>query len=78
MTPPKKTPENFETALQELEEIVAKLESQELPLEDSLTLFEKGIRLSKICSKKLTEAEKKVELLVQELSKENPTDGVKE
>jgi exodeoxyribonuclease VII small subunit len=60
----------FETALKELEEIVAKLESTELPLEDSLSFFEKGIKLSKVCAKQLSEAEKKVNLLLAELSKE--------
>jgi exodeoxyribonuclease VII small subunit len=64
------TEKKFETALKELEEIVGKLESQELPLEDSLTLFEKGIKLSKTCAKQLSEAEKKVNLLLAELSKE--------
>ncbi len=64
----------FETALQELEEIVAKLESPDLPLEESLSLFEKGIKLSKVCSKKLTEAEKKIDALLKELSKENPAE----
>lgn len=64
----------FETALQELEDIVSKLESEELPLEDSLALFEKGIKLSRLCSKKLSEAEKKVDALMAELSKELPQD----
>lgn len=58
----------FEDALEELEGIVSKLESEELPLEDSLSLFEKGISLSKVCNKKLEEAEKKVDLLLKELS----------
>ncbi len=65
----------FEGALKELEEIVSKLESEELPLEDSLGLFEKGIKLSKVCSKKLSEAEKKVDLLLDELAKEEKSDG---
>jgi exodeoxyribonuclease VII small subunit len=60
----------FESALHELEEIVSKLESEELPLEDSLELFEKGIKLSRLCTKKLSEAEKKVEALLKELEKE--------
>lgn len=68
------TEKKFETALKELEKIVGQLESQELPLEESLSLFEKGIKLSKVCSKKLSEAEKKVDALLKELSKENPTE----
>ena len=58
----------FETALKELEDIVSKLESEDLPLEDSLEIFEKGIKLSKLCTKKLAEAEKKVDKLLAELS----------
>jgi exodeoxyribonuclease VII small subunit len=68
----------FEAALKELEEIVSKLESSELPLEDSLELFEKGIRLSRLCTKKLTEAEKKVDLLLKELAKDASGDAVAE
>ena len=63
----------FESAVGELEEIVSKLESEDLPLEDSLDLFEKGIKLSKLCSKKLAEAEKKVDKLLTELAKEEKT-----
>ena len=64
----------FEAAMKELEEIVSKLEAEELPLEDSLELFEKGIKLSRLCAKKLSEAEKKVDLLLEELAKENPAE----
>ena len=46
----------FEDALSELESIVQKLERGELSLEESLTAFEEGIRLSRICSKRLDEA----------------------
>jgi exodeoxyribonuclease VII small subunit len=60
----------FEAALGELEEIVVKLESTDLPLEDSLELFEKGIKLSRICTKKLSEAEKKVDQLLKEIEKD--------
>ncbi len=60
----------FEAALKELEEIVSRLESSELPLEDSLELFEKGIKLSRFCTKKLTEAEKRVDQLLKELKKD--------
>lgn len=55
--------EKFEDALNKLEKIVSKLEEGDLPLEDSLKLFEEGIRLSRFCNQKLDEAEKKVEIL---------------
>jgi len=54
----------FERAFQELEEIVKRLESEELPLDESLQLFEKGIRLSRFCNQKLEEVEKKIELIL--------------
>jgi exodeoxyribonuclease VII small subunit len=57
--------ENFEEALKRLEEIVQKLEGGELSLEESLKLFEEGIEISRTCTKKLSEAEKKVEKLVK-------------
>ena len=55
----------FEDALSKLEGIVEKLESGELSLEESLTAFEEGIRLSRICSKRLEEAERKIEVLTK-------------
>ena len=55
----------FEDALASLESVVEKLERGELSLEESLAAFEEGIRLSRICSKRLEEAEKKVEILVK-------------
>jgi exodeoxyribonuclease VII small subunit len=57
--------ENFESALKRLEEIVQKLEQGNLSLDDSLKLFEEGIQRSRFCSKKLSEAEKKVEKLIK-------------
>ncbi len=56
----------FEEALSRLEEAVKTLEKGDLPLEDSLKVFEEGIRLSKSCHKMLEEAEKKVEILIQD------------
>lgn len=58
--------EKFETSLKKLEESVKRLESGELSLEDSLKVFEEGIRHSAICSRKLTEAQKRVELLLKQ------------
>ncbi len=55
----------FEDALKKLEKIVEELEKGDLPLEDSLARYEEGIKLSRICQKKLETAKKKVELLVK-------------
>jgi len=57
--------EKFEDALDKLEKIVSKLEAGDIPLEESLRLFEEGIRLSRLCNQKLDEAEKKVEILLK-------------
>lgn len=56
----------FEQAMARLEAIVGELEKGELPLDESLKIFEEGIRLSKNCLKVLEEAERKVEVLVQD------------
>ena len=58
--------EKFEDALAKLEEIVKRMESGELRLEESLKAFEEGIRLVRICSGKLDEAQRRVDLLLQE------------
>jgi exodeoxyribonuclease VII small subunit len=59
-------PVSFEMALKELETIVKQMESGEAKLEESLQLFERGVKLSRYCSQKLEEAEKKIELLVKD------------
>jgi exodeoxyribonuclease VII small subunit len=56
----------FEAALARLEEIVQRLEKGELPLEESLRLYEEGIALSRHCHAKLEEAEGKIELLMKD------------
>jgi exodeoxyribonuclease VII small subunit len=56
----------FEQALQQLEQIIQKLEKGELPLEDSLALYEDGIRLSRLCHGKLEEAEGKIAQLLKD------------
>jgi len=53
----------FEDALERLEEIVKELETGDIELEKALELFEEGTRLARICTKKLTQAERKVEVL---------------
>jgi exodeoxyribonuclease VII small subunit len=56
---------NFEARLEELERIVKELEKGDLPLEQSLTLFESGMKLSAECKRELDEAENKVEMLIR-------------
>ncbi len=56
----------FEKALERLEEIVKKMESGEMTLDESLKAFEEGIELSRFCMKKLDEAERTVEKLLKE------------
>lgn len=57
---------SFETALKQLEEVVQRLEKGELPLEESLKLYEQGIRLSRLCHTKLEEAEGRIEQLMKD------------
>jgi len=54
---------DFETAIGELESIVKKLEEGDLPLEQSLALFERGVQLSRFCHARLEEAERRIEIL---------------
>jgi exodeoxyribonuclease VII small subunit len=54
----------FEEAMQRLEEIVASLENGDFPLEESLKLFEEGVKLVKLCNKKLETIEGSVKKLV--------------
>lgn len=56
----------FEDAMARLETIVLELEKGDLPLDESLKIFEEGIRLSKSCLKMLDETERKVEILIQD------------
>ncbi len=55
----------FEEALKKLEKIVSDLEAGDMSLEDSLSKYEEGIRLSKLCSRQLEAAKSKVELLMK-------------
>ena len=61
-----KTEKKFEEALGALEEVVERLESGDLSLEESLAAFEDGVRLVKYCNQKLTEVEKRIELLIKD------------
>jgi exodeoxyribonuclease VII small subunit len=56
---------SFETAISELEQIVAQLESGDLELDQSLKLFERGIELTRLSQHKLQEAEQKVQILME-------------
>ena len=55
----------FETQLAALERIVRELERGDLPLEQSLKLFEQGVRLSRECQERLNEAERRIEVLLR-------------
>jgi len=57
---------SFEQSLKQLEQIVNDLEEGDLPLEKAIKKFEDGIKLSKYCSDKLDETEKKITLLLKE------------
>ncbi|AKJ43888.1 exodeoxyribonuclease VII small subunit [Pragia fontium] len=63
---PKKAPQpaSFETALSELEHIVKRLESGDLPLEDALNEFERGIQLARQGQQQLQQAEQRVQILL--------------
>ena len=57
---------DFESSLGALERIVRELERGELPLEQSLALFEQGVRLSRECQDRLNEAERRIEVLLRD------------
>ena len=72
----KKTEEiTFEQALAALERIVERLEKGELSLEESLQLYEEGVRLSRLCHGKLEEAEGKIEILLKDAKGEPALDA---
>lgn len=65
MTRPKAAPPDFEAALAELEQIVLRLEQGDLPLEESLRQFERGVSLTRSCQKSLRQAEQKIRMLAK-------------
>ena len=78
---------SFESSLNELEAIVRQLEDGDLPLEESLKLFESGVKLSRECRERLTHAERRIEMLlkdsngdfrVEEISDVSPVAPVKQ
>ena len=56
---------DFETAMRDLEELVERLEQGDLPLEESLAAFERGVLLTRTCQSALKDAEQKVEILLK-------------
>lgn len=65
MVDDKKEPD-FEQRMKELEALVEVLEAGELPLEESLQAFEKGVRLTRECQQALSAAEQRIQMLVEE------------
>ena len=63
---------NFEELMKNLEEITAQLENENLTLDDSVKLFEKGMKISKECNEKLENAEKRITMLI------NAEEGIEE
>lgn len=62
-------PEAFESAMIELEAIVAKMERGDMSLEDSLAAYQRGVSLTRVCQERLASAEQKVQVLSGELLK---------
>jgi len=58
--------DKFEEALGRLEEIVRKMEAGDMTLEESLKAFEEGIKLARLCAKKLDDAERRVDILIKQ------------
>lgn len=57
---------SFEEAMNKLEQIVSQLEAGDVPLEQAIELFQTGMQLSQICGSKLTEVERKIEMIVEQ------------
>ncbi len=66
----KKTVTLFEDSLEELEQLVEQMEQGELSLEQSLKLFERGVKLTNTCQKALEDAEQKVQILLEKNGKQ--------
>ncbi|GIO83649.1 exodeoxyribonuclease 7 small subunit [Paenibacillus faecis] len=57
---------NFEEAMNRLEDIVSQLERGDVPLEQAIELFQNGMRLSQLCGQKLSQVERKIEMIVDQ------------
>ncbi len=64
---PQALPQDFETALAELEALVQTMENGSLPLEQSLAAYRRGVELTRICQKRLSQAEQQVKVLEGDL-----------
>lgn len=71
---PKRNKLDFEAALAELETLVSRMERGEMSLEESLRLYEQGVKLSQLCQEALRNAEQKVQILQQKQGKEQIND----
>lgn len=60
------TKQTFETALLKLEEIVKEMESSDLPIEEAMKKFEEGIRLSRFCTEKLDDIERRITVITED------------
>ena len=69
---------DFESALSELEALVGQLEDGSLPLEQSLQLFERGVKLSRYCHSRLEEAEPRLEVLTERGEPKPAPDSLRE
>ncbi len=72
---------SFEEAMDQLEQLVAKLENGDVPLEQAIDLYQEGMKLSLLCSQKLEQVERKIEILVEEngtLTKKPFSSGIEE
>ncbi|MCF6408394.1 exodeoxyribonuclease VII small subunit [Pseudalkalibacillus salsuginis] len=67
-----KKDQSFEEAMVKLEEIVGKLEEGDVPLEESIRLFQEGMKLSKLCHDKLQDVEKQMDELLKENGETEP------
>jgi len=77
--PPAGEDMSYEDSLERLEQIVQRLESGQLPLDESLGLFEEGTRLTKVCQRRLTEAELRIERLMADgKTEEVPSSGLED
>lgn len=70
----RKKPVNFEAALEELEELVERMEDGDLTLEESLAAFEKGVRIARDCQDALKQAEQRVQVLLADAGEERLQD----
>ena len=75
MAKPADAPRNFETALAELESIVASMEGGQLPLQASLAAYKRGAELVALCQTALKDAQQEIEILEKGVLKPFATDG---